>query len=338
MRLLPKVLIWILISFILQWTVLAFLSKKYEARDQISIETVKISENQSLRIPHGALDIKVSFDRKYVAMRTGEDFRIMEIETGQELYRLNNLHQVSFYRWLPDRNMMILSKVNKGSSLQTIEVETFDAASLDIRRYQPIKNQSGKFEITGIQLSSLTNMVYLQLKTNPYEMDVFKYDIMDNPKYVMTTGLETVMKQLNFFDTIVFQKDSKSLWLRNGKENKAKKISLPAESLLLETDYEDRVYLGIWDEKKKIKEIIYQRFTETFNEPWTQVEFPTSLLPQDIRITYKGNIYGVSGEIIYNGKTGRETRFKGSFVDIIDPYIVSIYQGELQFEKINLLE
>lgn len=334
MKKLHKLLRWIIVSLIIQMMILIFFNNIYLVRNKAEVEASKYSETAALQIPPTALGVKVSYDGKYVGYMLNGNMKVLSVESKQEIQK-NKTEQVSFFRWLPDRDILIISKINSISTSKNIEVMTIDVLNGDERSYPSIKNLSNKCEVLGIELSPLTNVVYIKVKVDNYKMDIYKYDILDNLKYVMTVDLDTKLKQMNFTDTLIYQVNPSSLFIRNGTNNYVEKITMEKASILIGTDYEDNVYMGELDNDRNVNRILYRKEQGTVKENWKQIKLKNSYSPNNIFISAKGNIYCLKGRNIDIVNKDTEITFSGQCIDILGEYAAIIDNNELIVKKIQ---
>lgn len=332
MKVKQKVLSWIILSIIIQIVILIFLNNFYLTRNKASVVASKYTETAGLKIPLAASNLKVSFDGKYVGYLLDGNLKVLSLDSKKNIFIKNSEDTFSFFKWLPDRDMLILSKQN--TTPNYLEIHTFDVITGVERSYPQIKNMSSKSQIIGIELSTLTNAVYVEVKINNYEKDIYKFDIMDNLDYIMTVNLSTTIKQMNFIDTLVYQDNPKYILIRNGSSNWSEKIFLKKDSMLLGTDYEDNIYIGELDEEKNVKNILSKNLQGGTKEDWKQIPLIKTSTPKSIYITEQGDVFCLRENSIYIANKNKEISFSGRCVDILNNYFITLNNNELQIYRL----
>jgi hypothetical protein len=333
MKKIKRIFIFITISISIQILVLFFFNNIYLIRNKAYVEAVKYMDSNGIYLPQGATSIRVSFDGKYVGYLSDGKLKVSCMDNGQEIPITKTKAKVSFLKWLPDRNLIIYAKTVTALTVNNLEIETMDLATGDERSYPTIKNMPANSEIIGIELSPLTNIVYLKIKMNAYEMDIYKCDIMDNIKYVMTAPLKTIIKELNFKDILIYQNNPDSIIQKSGNSKLSEKISLQKDGVLLGTDYEDSIYIGELDNEKNIKRIMVKKDNK---KTWTQIVLQKAYNPKDINITSKGDIICLNGESLYIANKDKTIKFNGICLDVLNDYVIINNNGYLNTEKIKL--
>jgi hypothetical protein len=334
MKVKQKVLIWIILSITIQIVILIFLNNFYLTRNEASVVASIYTETAGLKIPPGASNLKVSFDGKYVGYLLDGKLKILNLDSNKNVFIKNSEYTYSFFKWLPDRDMLILSKQNTNTTPNLLEIQTFDVISGVERSYPQIKNISSKSQIIGIELSTLTNAVYLEVKINNYEKDIYKFDIMDNLDYIMTVNLSTTIKQMNFVDTLVYQDNPKYILIRNGSSNWSEKVFLKKNCVLLGTDYEDNIYIGELDEEKNVKNILTKNLQGGTQKDWKQMPLIKTYAPKSIYIAAQGDVFCLRENSIYIANKNKEISFLGSCVDILNNYFITLNNNELQIYRL----
>jgi hypothetical protein len=334
MKVKQKALNWIIPSIIIQIVILLFLNNFYLNRDETPVVASIYIETERLKIPPGASNLKVSFDGKYVGYLLDGKLKVLSLDSKKNVFIKNSEDTYSFFKWLPDRDMLILSKQNTAITPNFLEIRTFDVITGVERSYPQIKNLSSKSQVIGIELSTLTNVVYIEVKINNYEKDIYKFDIMDNLDYIMTVKLSTIIKQMNFVDTVVYQENPKYILIRNGSSNWLEKIFLKKDYVLLGTDYEDNIYIGELDEEKNVKNILSKNLQGGTEKDWKQIPLIKTSAPKSIYIAAQGDVFCLRENSIYIANKNKEISFSGRCVDILNNYFITLNYNELQIYRL----
>ena len=99
--------------------------------------------------------------------------------------------------------------------------------------------------------------------------------------------------------------------------------------LLLATDDEDRIYVGL-TENGKVSSVIFGDL-KTSTDKWKALKLSEMVDRKDIVITKEGNIYikNDANGVVKNIISNLETNYKGNFVEIHGQYIYTLYDTKL---------
>lgn len=330
MKLFQKVYRWIILSVVIQLLILVFFNNYYLDKKGASVQVVKYKELGGFQVPTGAANIKTSFDGKYAGCFLENKLFIYSLDKKMEKAMNSEEEIVSYYKWLPDRETMIYALIKPETSQGVLEIKTYDVTTELESSYPVMKNLPKASEIIGIELSPLTNVVYVEVKINNDEKNIYRFDIMDNLDYVMTTALDTNIKEMHYSDQLVIQNNKKKIIIRNGKNNVSKSIFLEKKSVLLGLDAEDNVFVGELDKDNNVVAVNYRNFSKDAVETWQQNPLKGAALAKDIVITPKGDIYIVKENSLFNVIKDLEIPFAGTYVEISNNNLVTIENNELK--------
>ncbi|MGE5614103.1 MAG: hypothetical protein ACM3XR_06815, partial [Bacillota bacterium] len=172
MKKLKMIIKWVLLSLLLQTAVLAYINfiylpnrGKYTAT---AFEEGPASvKNRSYVLPEGAAGVSVSFDGLYAAYKKGDNVVIVDIDKKKSIRELDPAGgSITYYRWLPDREMLIYAVREPGGKKGCVRIATYDIGPELERSYPDIVNLPEGSEVVNIELSPLTNVVYPMIKTS----------------------------------------------------------------------------------------------------------------------------------------------------------------------------
>jgi len=287
-------------------------------------------KNRSIRLPKGAGDVKVSRDGLYAAYRLYDDLYIVVSGSGKTIKVPDeNGGELTFFRWLPDRDMLVYSKKEPGGKEGRVCICTYDINSELLRSYPVIKGLPEGAEITGIELSPLTNVVYVGIKVSDDRLNIYKFDIMDNLHFVMTTGTGTVYRTNMYSDYLVYQADDGGIMLRNGNSGNIAGIPVEDANLLLAVDDKDYIYAAACEGGNITR--IYRGKAGQEVEDWACIELDKPCGTADVLISPDGLIYTVDvGESkVVNIENGTATGYEGELLELTRDYAVSVKNGRL---------
>lgn len=336
MKKLKMIYCWILISVLLQAVVLSYINFIYlPGRGSIKATMYEADaapvKNRSFKLPDEAKDVTVSFDGLYVAYRQGNELIIADIDSRKTIKTLNPSDGAfTYFRWLPDREMLIYSIKEPGGKTGQVCISTYDIGPELDRSYPNIKGMPEGSEIIDIELSPLTNLVYPMIKTSKTKAKIYKFDIMDNLKYIMSTGITTVIKETMYTDSLVYQLSNGEIRIRNGKTGNTSRLPIKDAKLLLTTDDNDFIYTAATDENGKVT-TIYSGKTGQKAEEWETIKLEQPLLATDVFITAEGAKYAADrqGKSIHALESTGVTEYQGELLTVLDGYVISMDGNKL---------
>lgn len=339
-----KIYRWIIVSIILQVGVLAFFNNVYLARRGEAVATLveekdeKPSKVKKVTIPENSKDFKVSFDRAFVAFMLDGKLEIIDAGDGKTVKSVSHEQdEITCFRWLPDRNIIIYATKAADSSQGRVQVITYNVDSEVEHAYPKITSVPAKSAITAIELSPLTNVVYAKVTTGNGSGKIYKYDIMSTLSFAMNCSDKTVIKEMNYDNKMVYQDDKNRLFLWNGLNSSSKQLVFKEKlALLAIVGIDDEIYAGELDETGKVVRIRFGTADQTLDK-WNTIELKTPVSPDNVFITPNGSVYEriEDKNQVYNLKNGDKISYSGDFVEIFSSHIVTIDGKTLKIEGIN---
>ncbi len=328
---------WILISIIMQTAILAYLNYVYlPNRGQFRTTMFEIEpkavKNRSIKLPEGASDISISYDGLFAAYRLGEKLEITDIDSKKTVKKLEPAGgEFTYFRWLPDREMLIYAEKEPEGKSGRIRISTYDVVPELERSYPDVKNLPEGSRVIDIELSPLTNIVYPMIKTSDTRARIYKFDIMDNLKLIFKTDLTTIIKETMYTDKLIYQPAGERIRIMDGKSSKYSYVPVKEADLLLAVDGGDVIYTAGTDGSGKVKEVYYGKAGSKAEE-WKTVPLTHSILADDIIITAGGEAFAVDRGYktikCIKGDKGL-AEYEGELLTVLDQYVVTLEGNKL---------
>lgn len=350
-RTIKRITIWTIVSLLVQLVVLSYFNYLYlPNKNKVNIVVVNPQEaagSRQARIPADAENIKVSYNGKYAAYLHKNELCLIETKGSRIIKSFPSDGKVlSYYMWLPDRNIIIYSMGTWKEEGSVIEVNTYDADGDILRDYPELEVREIKSEVLEIALSPLTNIVYIKVGNNS-KSSIYKFDIMDNLSFIMDVDFSTRIKKALYSDTLILQHRDLSLYIWDG--GKLYPLNSPAEgkSIMLGLDGEDNIYLGEMNQEGKIFRIFAGKVDQEGVDSWNKIELLSQADADKIIISKHGEIYILDDKesplksiikknehTIFNLTKKIKRAYKGDFIELIDWHIVSRKDRYLFIEEI----
>ena len=191
MKRLARIYRWIIISILLQVIVLSYFNFVYfPGRGAIKTTMYEFGEDsiesKNIRILSDTEKICVSFNGVFTAYKKGNNLIITDNKRKKTIKSISpSGGEITYYRWLPDRDMLIYSMKSPEGKKGQVQISTYDIGPELERSYPEITGLPEDSTVVDIELSPYTNVVYTMIKTGTSSAKVYKYNIMDNLTLVM---------------------------------------------------------------------------------------------------------------------------------------------------------
>jgi DNA-dependent RNA polymerase auxiliary subunit epsilon len=330
---------WIILSIIVQFLGLLYINNFILNTDkEVSISNVDTKSNivtGDFKIPEETEKFSMSYNGQYCAYLVDGKLHIMDVDK-----QLNNSSvvdtgkdKITYFRWLPDRNMVILSSNTKKGKKGSVQISTYEADSKTMRGLPTIDGLSSKSEVLDIDFSQLTNIVYAQIKTSNDLSKIIRFNVMNQYASVMTLASDTKIKETTYVNKLFYNDPGKSIYYYDGSTKTKHSVKVGnGNTLLLNVDADDNVYIGQLDSNKKITKIFYQKVSEqSLTSNWKEVNLKDGALPQDVLISDNGNIYinYRDENKVINAVSGLKASYRGEFVELLDGALVSVDKNKV---------
>jgi hypothetical protein len=343
MKKLRKVLVWASLSLIVQFSGLFYANNYLFAASGNKIVSKKIEENNKqavkemqIPVPQNASHINLSYDGKYIAFYEGEILDIVNTNNGEvKKIDFNQGVKVSYYKWLPDRNRMLIAEKPIGKNGGNLKLSYYDVDKDEKVEVKNIAWADSKSEVVDIKLSTLTNVIYIKVAHSGNRSSIYWLNIMHELKKVDTKGyMIGNMEVIPHEDKLVYEDLTyNKVNVTNLKDSLTfKNIS---KMVLITIDEEDNIYLGEVQNNKIVK--VYSGTVKQPTDKWKSTALKEAINQKDVYVSSSGVIYtndNLRG-IITNIVTGKETKYEGRFLQLFSDGAASVSQGKLVKTKLN---
>lgn len=352
MKKIKTIFIWILISLILQTTLLFYLNNYY-FKDISTISFKKIAGNKKARfnvnvkVPTDATKISVSHSGRYILYYLDNILHVSSIVDGKDnIIKVDDSTKDVFAKWhdSEDKIVIIERKVTSGSSKIKIynyyPKDNSKEESLDFNNKSnlyKLPDTNGK--VTGLELNTLNTILYVKISTNKYHSYINRLDISAGieklPLAVNNIGDYYVFKQEDkiLYEDIV----EKKVYVSDTNQSKIIKIDGVKQYKLLCVSSDGNIYLGSI-ENDKITSIYIQSLVDVKNSnEWKHLELNEPVDPQFISVLGTNNIYSIDNlkGVVTNLNTGEKTNYTGAFVQICNAGIMSIFEQQVHITNLK---
>jgi len=332
-----KMILCIMISLIIQIGGLFYLNNIILTSDS-TIKSQKVADSNTsnkasvskANVPSNATTINVSYDASYISYYLNDELYVVNTTTGKSVnVSSSNRVKISFYKWLPDRNRMLIVETDN----RNLSLSYYDVTQLQKSKVSDILMVNSTSTVKDIETAPLTNVIYIKVK-NSYKNDsIYWVNIMKSRKKIITkTKYVGNINVVPHEDTMVYEDLYNNKVYATGVDH-ALSFSGSTKSCLLSIDNNDKVYVGNLVNDNSIDKIYYG----TLKGEWKSLPLDTPVSKDDLFVTASGKIYknDTTKGIVKELETKKETTYKGTFLQPYSSGIASISDGNLVKTPLN---
>lgn len=341
MKLFKRICLWIMISLAIQFAGL-FYANNYLFASDTSIKTKKIVKSEvkkpdaEIKVPENAKHVSVSFDARYLAYYDGDVLKVVNTKTGEEKsVEFGEGIKVSLYKWLPDRNRMLIAEKETSKGSSSFKLAYYDVDKAVKEDIKDLEWADKKAEVEDIQASPLTNIIYVKVANTGRRSSIYWINIMKEMKKVDTRSyMIGKIRVVPHEDNLLYEDLTYHKIYATGKDEPITIEGVKTPSLL-SVDDNDNVYIGD-TENDKVSKIYYGNIKDQGNK-YQVLDLRGSVDKNDIFINEQGKIYindNFKG-IVKEFGSGKEYTYQGTFVQMYSGGIISISDGKLVKTQLN---
>jgi len=333
-----RIYIWIILSLSLQCSILFYINHYFLNTDskattkRVNLDKHKQTKKSNINVPVDAKKILVSYDAKYLSYYVNGELKIVNCEDGS----IKNIEgeegtKISFYKWLPDRNRMLLVEKEILDESSNLVLYSYDLSKEEKVKVKDLSLTDSKAEVDDIQLSILTEFKYIKVSSQGERSSIYKIGRMKDmtkinttPKYV-SNMLLTRREDNLVYEGAVYNK----IYATQLKEF----ISVEGidKLTLIGSDDDDNMYVG----KLKsglVSKVYYGKISEDTSK-WKSFDLKEATLKNNLFVSSIGKVYqddaleGVLKEI----NSGTETKYEGKLLQLYNEGVVCQVNNKISF-------
>jgi len=326
-----KMIICIIISLIIQCGGLFYLNN-YFLTSNTTVKSQKLVDSNTSnkptvskdKVPSDATNINVSYDASYISYYVNDDLYVVNTITGKSVnVSSSNGVKISFYKWLPDRNRMLIVETEN----RNLSLSYYDVTQSQKSKVSDILMISSTSKVMDIEASPLTNVIYIKVKNGYKYYSIYWVNIMKSRKKIITNSkyvgnIQVVPHE----DKMLYEDLNNNKVYATGEINALSFIG-STKSCLLSIDNNDQVYIGDVDSSNNIDKIYFG----TLKGSWKSIPLSTPVSKDDLFVTTSGKVYTndrINGTLT-ESQTGKEITYKGTFLQLYSAGIASLSDGNL---------
>lgn len=337
-----KVIIWALLSIMMQVAVFVYLDRVLfvDASSFTIVNEDKTVKNKDLdfNIPSTAKNIKASDSSKFISYYDNDRLYVFDTNTMETKEILTDSGRtILFSNWIADENiLMIAERVKSNNYNDKVNILTYNVRNDYESEIKELCNYEEGIVIDNIVSSIKTNTHYVGVSRTGYNSKIYRIDIN---YYVKTIASKISslgeMKAVQRNDVLLYEDSlNKNFYsYTNGVVNKLK-LKDSANLTMIGVDSDNRVYMGELS-NDKITKIKYGKY-DTNEDTWTTItlEKPKDLsdiyLTKNEEILVNDNLTGT----IKNITTNKSVNYEGKLLQITEKFVCSTDNNKLKIKSL----
>ncbi|MBU3192235.1 hypothetical protein K9O30_22730 [Clostridium bowmanii] len=330
-----KMIICSMISLIIQIGGLFYLNNYLlTSNATVKFQKVEDSSNKTsvskANVSSNATNVNVSYDASYISYYLNNELYVVNTITGKS-FNVNSSNgvKISFYKWLPDRNRMLIVETQS----RNLSLSYYDVTQSQKSKVSDILMISSASIVKDIEASPLTNVIYIKVKNGYKDYSIYWVNIMKTRKKIVTNSkyignIQVVPHE----DKMVYEDLANNKVYATGP-NHALNFSGSTKSCLLAIDNNDQVYVGNVDSNNNVDKIYYGKLGGSWKS--TPLSMPVS--KNHLFVTASGKVYinDKTKCTVTEIQTSKETTYKGTFLQSYSDGIASLSDGNLVKTPLN---
>ena len=343
MKVYKRIMIWILISVSIQVIGLFYLDKYY-FRESSNIKTIKlvtapkkINKKVIVEVDSGAKQTQMSNDGKYLSYYDNDKLKIVDSDTGLvNTVKILDGATLSFYKWLPDRNRIILAQKMERDQNKIVKFYYYDVLkniteelrndAKDKEIYLNLRNE--KSEIEDIELSPLTNVMYVKVINSGKRNVIYRLNIMADMNKLNIESYSIGKMQISYTEDELYFEDLLYKRIMNSEGNVVKIPEVKNPSIV-GSDGENNIYIA--DVKSGLISKIYWAIYKGNTTTWNSKELLVPTKGKNIYVSLAGKIYinDALNAVVTEVISGSRTSYIGVLQSIYSKGLATIDEGKL---------
>lgn len=358
MKIFKKLLIWSLIAASIESAMLFSLDRLYAKpldsyKEEKSLPQKNKKVYKEVKMPESAENIKVSYDGKYISYYEDETLKIVntEDESNHSIDIPSNA-SVCYSKWLPDSNLFLLCEKDNGNKVSFFSYDADKNNKKELIDFdtKPLKIQLGSKNdtIDNITLSTANHVMYIKVLHKNGKSDIYKINVMNQIEKMKNSNnvignISMMHNDTNLIYEDIEEEEIKNIFItsvktstnKNAKTKETTKISNidignNSKKILLGTDDEDKIYIGIM-ENNKISKIVFEDLKASTDQ-WKTLKLQELTDKKNIIVTKAGEVYTKDDNkgCVKNASSNIETKYSGTFIEIQDKYIYVLSNNKVK--------
>lgn len=349
-----KVIIWALLSIMMQAGVFLFLDKVYfkETTDvqveEVAQPSVK-SKDIDVNIPQTAENILASSDSRYISYNDNGSLKVIDVSTAQ-VKDINPSEdaEILYSTWVPKNNIILMAekRYNKQTGDYGIFLTTYNVKN-DVRNDIKKEGENTKqictyFEgtkVNNIVSSHQTGVTYVCVSKSEGKTAIYRIDTNSDISNIgnKVSSIEQ-MQVFQHLDILIYKDAINGTIYKYNNENleKINTSAYPNGVAIIGLTNSNLMVLGVYDQNKKITSVIQGKY-DTDVSTWTKIDLEKPKELRDIFINEDDQIVvndSLAGKV-KNLATNEYISYEGKIICITNKAIISNDGGKIYLKSVK---
>ena len=342
MKLLKKLIIWMLLSVILQCGMLYGLEQTiFKNTSEFETSNLELNKDKKMEIdasvPADAENTSISYNGKYLTYQKDGKLYVEDTQTGEnnEVITKDN-GEILYHKWLSDRDRIIIAEKAEIQGVNKVQLLTYNPKDNSQIVVKTICDYTDNMEIRKISASVLTGVYYIDVYKGGMKSTLYRVDRNEDLTQVFLNAnilgnLEVIPRE----DRLIYEdKTNNSFYITN--PNNRLIFDSNINLALLGISKDGIVFVGELDEEK-ISKIIYGSVDED-TSTWQTKELEDVINRDDVYFNENNEIivnHNLEGKI-KNLMTNEEIEYEGKMIEIKENFVATVDgDGKLQYTYFN---
>ena len=349
-----KVIIWALLSIMMQAGVFLFLDKVYFKEttnvqvQEVAQPSVK-SKDIDVSIPTTAENILASSDAKYISYSDGGNLKVIDVSTSQiKDINPNEGAEILFSTWVPKNNIILMAekRYDKQSGDYGIYLTTYNVKNdmrNDIRKDGENAKQICAYyegtKVNNIVSSHQTGVTYVCVTRDGGKTSIYRIDTNSNVTNIgnKISSIEQ-MQAYQHLDILIY-KDAVSGTIYKYNNDNLDKINTsiyPNGVAIIGLTNSNLMVLGVYDQNKKIVSVVEGKY-DTDISTWAKIDLEKPKELRDIYVNEKDQIVvndSLAGKV-KNLSTNNYVSYEGKLVCLTNNIVISNDGGKIYLKSVK---
>lgn len=338
MKLVKKLILWALLSIVLQAGGLFILEQTiFKNTSEFEASNLELDKNKKLdinaEIPSSAENTSISYNGKYLTYQESGKLYVEDTQTGEKKEVLTEDNgEILYHKWLSDRDRIIIAEKAEVKGVDVIQLVTYNPKDKSEIVVKTICNYNDNMKVNKISASVLTGVYYIDISRGGMKSSVYRIDRNEELTTVsLRANILGNMEVIPREDRLIYEDETDNTFFITNPSSRLE-FDANANLALLGISKDGVVFVGELD-GEKISKIMYGKPDED-TSTWETKELEDVINRNDVYFNENNEIivnHNLEGKV-KNLMTNKEVEYEGNLVEIKENFIATADgSGKLQY-------
>lgn len=294
MKILKKILIFVIIAVVIQSSILIYLDKYYFNTDsKVTIE----NKSSKIKLKQNNEEYKLSYDGNYISYLEGDNLKVVSTRLGtNNTIKFESNKKICFYKWFPESNKIIIAEKTMDSKdniitfhcYYIINKNTFEIKEENSNTLPYIREPNSMSQVEDVIISSTSNSIFVKLSKPGQYYSIYKIENMSSVSRIADNKYKIGKVDINEKSEKIYYADLGTNEIES-LDKDVKKISGFSEVSFLGIDKSGKMYIGDVS-NGFVKNICWGNCDDALTS-WNKKQLPDSVELKNIYFSKEGKVY-----------------------------------------------